>query len=77
MKKHEIKKINQGSKLEGYQSIRVDRAAKNIMIKEDQVFKPEQRFEINKDSCINNQVKSLLLSNNCSSESNLLIELAY
>ena len=35
------KKMLRGSKLEAYQSIQVDQAAKNIMIKEDQVFKPE------------------------------------
>ena len=76
MKKHEIEKINEESVLEGYEIIQVDWATKNILIKEDQVFKPAQRSKISKDSCIRIQVKSLLLSNNCSSESNLLTKLA-
>ena len=74
--KHKIEKINQGKKLEGYQSIQIDQAAKNIMIKEDKVFKLEHRSKIKKYSCISNQFISLLLSNNCSSVSNLLTELA-
>ena len=76
-KKHEIEKINQGSELEGYMSIQVDWPAKNITIKEDRVLKPQMRSKIRKNSCISNWVKSLLLSNNCSSESNLLTKLAY